>query len=465
MGLDDEELLLLNFTNDTTQSSSFSEPESLNIIVPLSIIYVVIFVAGVLGNISTCVVIARNRSMHTATNFYLFSLAISDLLLLVCGLPLEVHRLWNPLCYPLGEALCITVGLVSETSANATVLTITAFTVERYIAICRPFMSHTMSKLSRAVRYIIVIWVCALCAAVPQAMQFGIVTYSEKGQNVSACTVKGHGVHQVFVISSFVFFVVPMSLITVLYVLIGAKLHTSRVLHPLKKTSMENSERPNGTPRYRNGASQRRVIRMLVAVALSFFLCWAPFHVQRLIAIYGKNLEHPTDTFYKVYIVLTYISGVLYFLSTAINPFLYNIMSNKFRNAFKLTLSMWCSREVPRLERTYSTLLASKRQLAASRTAQRQRYPRLLCRLSTASSQLGDAPPRAQSYHRRDLSVVNEVPGANWLWQQRLAEGSDSFTSPRSISNSSLHEVDQELSGEELATFLYQVNCNIGGLT
>lgn len=263
MEWDDEQLAVINGTNQTEQTSSFSEPDSLNVIVPLTVIYGVIFIAGVLGNISTCVVIARNRSMHTATNFYLFSLAISDLLLLVCGLPLELHRLWNPLSYPLGEALCISVGLISETSANATVLTITAFTVERYIAICRPFMSHTMSKLSRAVRYIIVIWVCALCAAVPQAMQFGIVTYSEKGQKISACTVKGHGVHQVFVISSFVFFVVPMSLITVLYVLIGVKLNTSRILQPVKKTSVESSGRPNGTPRYRNGASQRRVIRML----------------------------------------------------------------------------------------------------------------------------------------------------------------------------------------------------------
>lgn len=40
--------------------------------------------------------------------------------------------------------------------------------------------------------------------------------------------------------------------------------------------------------------------------------------------------------FPQVYLVLTYLSGVLYFLSTAINPILYNIMSNKFRNAFKV---------------------------------------------------------------------------------------------------------------------------------
>lgn len=51
----------------------------------LIVIYAIIFVLGVLGNVVTCIVIAKNRSMHTAVNFYLFSLAVSDLLLLVTG--------------------------------------------------------------------------------------------------------------------------------------------------------------------------------------------------------------------------------------------------------------------------------------------------------------------------------------------------------------------------------------------
>ncbi|CAH0581224.1 unnamed protein product [Chrysodeixis includens] len=459
---------VMNTTNVTGHIGPFEEPYALDLVVPLTVTYVVIFVAGILGNTSTCVVIARNRSMHTATNFYLFSLAISDLILLVCGLPFEVHKLWNPITYPLGEAHCIAIGLASETSANATVLTITAFTVERYIAICRPFMSHTMSKLSRAVRFIIAIWVFALCTAVPQAMQFGIVTYDDNGQNASACTVKGVGVHQVFVISSFVFFVVPMSMISVLYALIGIKLRTSRVLHPVKKLSVDSSERASGQMQYRNGASQRRVIRMLVAVALSFFICWAPFHVQRLLAIYGKSLDHPSDTFYLVYIVLTFLSGVLYFLSTAINPFLYNIMSNKFRNAFKMTLATWCGRGGPRMGRTYSALLASQRLRAGAGAGERARGTRRLRRLSTATTQLYDAPPRAQCYNGRDLPTVNESPSGNgWsrAWRLRIHDPSDSVDSPRSISNSSLREVDDELTGEELATYMYHVNCNIGGLT
>lgn len=57
----------------------------LRLVIPLTIAYLLIFVAGVFGNVVTCTVIVRNASMQTATNYYLFSLAISDLTLLMLG--------------------------------------------------------------------------------------------------------------------------------------------------------------------------------------------------------------------------------------------------------------------------------------------------------------------------------------------------------------------------------------------
>ena len=57
----------------------------LPLLVTLTIIYSTVFISGTLGNIVTCIVIARNRNMHTATNYYLFSLAVSDLCTLVLG--------------------------------------------------------------------------------------------------------------------------------------------------------------------------------------------------------------------------------------------------------------------------------------------------------------------------------------------------------------------------------------------
>lgn len=59
--------------------------DPLSIILPISICYLIIFVTGILGNVITCVVIAKNKTMHTATNYYLFNLAVSDFLVLIFG--------------------------------------------------------------------------------------------------------------------------------------------------------------------------------------------------------------------------------------------------------------------------------------------------------------------------------------------------------------------------------------------
>ncbi|XP_014228153.1 pyrokinin-1 receptor-like [Trichogramma pretiosum] len=330
--------------------------DPLYIVVPVSVAYCVIFFAGLLGNVSTCLVIAKNKAMHTSTNYYLFSLAISDLLLLVSGLPPEIYYMWSNYPYVFGEAFCILQSFAAETAANATVLTITAFSVERYVAICHPFLSHAISNLKRAIRYVIAVWTLALVLAIPQAVQFGLVYQRHEDGSIVAesaiCSLKWTFLDHAFEVSTFLLFVVPMIVITVLYILIGVKLRrTSMSMTGTRDDKVEHRyysvDRGDGRKR----CSQKNITRMLVAVVITFFICWAPFHAQRLLAIYAKNYNvkssEPTIVL-PVYRSLTYISGVLYYLSTAINPLLYNIMSNKFRKAFMLMFSKKCRAQVQR---------------------------------------------------------------------------------------------------------------------
>ncbi|KDR24150.1 Neuromedin-U receptor 2, partial [Zootermopsis nevadensis] len=330
--------------------------DPLYIVIPITSLYFLIFFTGVVGNIITCVVIARNKHMQTATNYYLFSLAVSDLVLLLSGLPQEIYCIWSRYPYVFGEVFCVLRGLFAETSANATVLTITAFTMERYVAICHPFLSQTMSKLSRAVKIIIIIWIVAIVLAVPQAFQFGIVIGNTP--DIVMCIVKSPIFAHSFEISTLVFFITPMILITVLYALIGVRLRHSNMImkcaavgslnckhdsHPLTTASLHRPrQRHPETGKHRKTACcrqhqiqcSRRVIKMLVAVVVAFFICWAPFHAQRLFAIYGMG-KAPAPVILKIYEIMTYISGILYYVSTTINPILYHIMSLKFRQAFK----------------------------------------------------------------------------------------------------------------------------------
>ncbi|XP_074041453.1 pyrokinin-1 receptor isoform X2 [Leptinotarsa decemlineata] len=374
---------LIDFLSNYQNESDWGpRRDPLPIVITMSVLYVTIFSSGVIGNISTCIVIARNKSMHTATNYYLFSLAISDLLLLISGLPPEIYSIWSKYPYIFGEAFCVLQGFAAETSANATVLTITAFTIERYVAICHPFLSHTLSKLNRAIKYIILIWIIAMSLAIPQAMAFGIVCEELPNGRVvddhCICNIKRSVIPHAFEISTFVFFVAPISMITVFYILIGLQLHRSTV-EPSRGNSVKMRQRVyKPVVTYVNSATQvsmvngaenvfpsiliqhevegrknfsktaqstKHVVKMLVAVVVAFFICWAPFHAQRLLAIYGK---HTSAHMIKAFQILTYISGVFYYLSTTVNPVLYHIMSNKFREAFKTTYKQ-CFRKGHRL--------------------------------------------------------------------------------------------------------------------
>ena len=97
------------------------------------------------------------------------------------------------------------------------------------------------------------------------------------------------------------------------------------------------------------------------SVVALFFISWAPFHVQRLVYHYHHyfNIQwcgiqtlltkSPDICFSLTVVTLTwryrtfnqylmYVSGCFYFLSSTLNPILYNLMSCKYRKAFRAVL-------------------------------------------------------------------------------------------------------------------------------
>lgn len=70
-------------------------------------------------------------------------------------------------------------------------------------------------------------------------------------------------------------------------------------------------------------------------VVFAFILCWLPFHVGRY--LFSKSFEPGSVEIAQISQYCNLVSFVLFYLSAAINPILYNIMSKKYRVAvFKL---------------------------------------------------------------------------------------------------------------------------------
>lgn len=69
-----------------------------------------------------------------------------------------------------------------------------------------------------------------------------------------------------------------------------------------------------------------------VVLVVVFGICWAPFHTDRLVwSFISTWTSHMLHMFQYVHI----ISGVFFYLSSAANPILYNLMSTRFREMFK----------------------------------------------------------------------------------------------------------------------------------
>jgi hypothetical protein len=70
----------------------------------------------------------------------------------------------------------------------------------------------------------------------------------------------------------------------------------------------------------------------LVAVVIAFIICYAPFHVQRLITS-SSNAYHLSLIKRRAIAIFYFISGIFYYLGSTINPIFYHLFSRKYREA------------------------------------------------------------------------------------------------------------------------------------
>ena len=106
----------------------------------------------------------------------------------------------------------------------------------------------------------------------------------------------------------------------------------------------------------------------IVSVSLSFFICWAPFHFQRMFARYFAifndeklvTFVDPSENFtlistagvsveegLQAQLLIYYAVGILYYTCVALNPILYGILTFKFSKA-------WCKSPSKSKTITYS---------------------------------------------------------------------------------------------------------------
>lgn len=250
--------LTCNVTNETENCQCVDEHEYYSecyVVLAVSVV-IVIFVIGFVGNILVIVVIIKRRSMHTTTNCYLLSLAYADLLLLLSAAgPATADPFYRRGEWPYGYALCSLVVFIQYFGANASALSITAFTVERYIAICHPMKAQIMCTTERAKKIIIALWCFAFMYCCPWfGLSEVLCKIDERGNKMELCgyRLERYQYRVYYVIDLVLFYILPLLITAVLY---------SSIVHMLFNTSVYCSGRKRCSEERRQAAiSSRRQV-------------------------------------------------------------------------------------------------------------------------------------------------------------------------------------------------------------
>ncbi|ELT90112.1 hypothetical protein CAPTEDRAFT_34777, partial [Capitella teleta] len=333
------------------------------------------------GNTLVLCVILRHRKMRNLTNFFLANLAVADLCVgLFCimqTLATQLSDYWH-----LGKVMCKLYFVVQVASYTASLLLLTLISVERYFAIIHPILSKRLTGMRRMRVAAVAVWVVSIAYSspsllaehisltVPEAIPNGNdtrnVTY-EFCHDPAVLDVK------IFVLVNFVLmYLVPLIMMTFVYTRISIllwktshfggvtmdeeispnseELPTSRPGSILSKKNSNSSSLPsrNGTtkvgstkktPRPSNPfIARRKVIRLLIAVVVSFALCVLPHHIRLLIHIWLSKEKTHTDN------IMVPVTFLIFYFNSCLNPFLYAFLSDNFRKAFREIVWFQCFR-------------------------------------------------------------------------------------------------------------------------
>lgn len=87
------------------------------------------------------------------------------------------------------------------------------------------------------------------------------------------------------------------------------------------------------------------LIILPVILVVVFAICWAPFHTDRLM---WSFISDWTAGQHEIFQYVHIVSGVLFYISSAVNPILYNLMSTRFREMFKEVMCHRVHHSTPR---------------------------------------------------------------------------------------------------------------------
>lgn len=309
--------------NGTHPTSCFSDPAAATF--GKTFTYCLISIVSLAGNTVIGLIVYRTKAMKKSTNFLLVNMAMSDLLLPIFLFPRIITGFYVDSWLvggSLGHALCTLHMFFSNVSTSVSIQSLVLIAVDRFGAVVLPFRSPLIGPKLCLV-FISFTWLISMAIQSPYFFAFRLVEYSGTLKCALQWTAAFGDSSSFFnyMLAIFViFFCIPLVLMTVLYSIIVFKL----------KSQPTPGEHSSNAARQRE-KRERNMLKMVIAIVLSFAVCWVPFTIFTLLGKVSCDTIH----FYG-------IARLLASANCAINPCICLIFSRNYRRGLK-SLIIKCS--------------------------------------------------------------------------------------------------------------------------
>jgi hypothetical protein len=287
--------------------------------------YFVIGAVGLLWNGVLLFIFAVHRELWTSANLMIFNLALVDTLSIILNVLFFYFAHYHIKYFQSNKYGCKVYITLRPLLVAASALSLVALSILRYDASCSSLTAHAregcrVSKCSRAVLYIVAVWMLAAGLAAP----YGLFLDFTAGK----CFVYGDGHTAMMVsLSEFVFYCMILSCI-----MIGLNVVTARNLTESTR-KIESAMRRNGQDVIRTRSS-----KVLTALIVVFLISYTPQHLWRVLY---RWLE--LDIWNVACRCIDKVTYYMLFANSCFNPISLYVVSKRFRKFFNYYFLYLCN--------------------------------------------------------------------------------------------------------------------------
>ena len=277
------------------------------------------------GNLLLGISVIKNPNLRrTVPNMYIITLAVSDFLMSLLGIPFSLASLMTGK-WPFNNFICQLQGFWILLMCAMSLQTLAVTAVNRYFRVVRSRASYQrIFSMKKTKITIAILWVMALFAPLPYVVaghEFFFHTGKVFCAHNAESLYEGYGAYLVLV-----YVAIPLIIIITCYtrVFIAVRKHNLNFRFRIRQRSTNNTR--NNTSLDSSGVlsvEEVNVTYILLVVVISFLTCWTPVLIIDMIDFINGDWKLKR----QVYVSYTCFG----FASTALNPIIYGIMNRSIR--------------------------------------------------------------------------------------------------------------------------------------